>query len=158
MVRPPAPPKKADAGELSALCELSLNSIYKHLKKAGLTKDQDGRFDTRLALEAIARHQETDNKKAPGGTERERKARLEADILEERLKQIRGETIPRAMVEDAWTTMAAAMRARLLAIPSSAALQVAPETDPRTVEASLREYIDEALEELTTADLAEDRA
>lgn len=83
---------------------------------------------------------------------RTRKVNAEAEIAELALVKARGEL---ALVEDvivAWNDVLAAMKAKMLAIPTKVATIVAVEDDPKIVKQEIEDQIREALDELSNYD------
>ncbi len=85
--------------DLEDIVGMSHVSIRKHLRKAKIVKGKDGRYDVELVLATIKRHQE----ESAGGSDdsaRSRKTKLECDLLQVKLDQLRGELVPVGEVED----------------------------------------------------------
>jgi phage terminase Nu1 subunit (DNA packaging protein) len=85
-------------------------------------------------------------------TQRVRLTRARADMAEMERKQLAEELIPADDVESAWSVVVSAMRARLVAVPSKAAPTLVGKTAIE-VQNSLREHINEALEELARVNI-----
>lgn len=90
--------------------------------------------------------------------ERARLAKLQADKVELDLAKMRGDLIPADEVEREWSDIIAAVRARLLALPSQAAAELAGKVPRREVEALVRRVVYQALRELARDGQAEDEA
>ena len=88
--------------------------------------------------------------------ERARKAKEEADSLEMRNAQMRGELLPRGDVDAAVGAAFARVRAKMLSVPGKTAAEVVAVESPTEAEALIRDAVVDVLEELsgtTVADL-----
>lgn len=81
--------------------------------------------------------------------ERRRLVKMQADKLEFEIGRLTSELVPTGEVGRAWARLAAAFRARMLALPSRLAAELAAEPDPNVVKARLEDEIHDALEELS---------
>jgi phage terminase Nu1 subunit (DNA packaging protein) len=86
--------------------------------------------------------------------ERARLAKFQADKTELEVAVLRGDLIPGEIVKDVWGDYIAAARAKLIALPSTAAPRVAGGT-VREVELELRDLVHQALTELKDYDPAD---
>jgi len=84
---------------------------------------------------------------------RARKERALADLRQMEAAQKRGDLLPTADVEAAWSEMVISARAILLGLPARLAQKMALETDRVNVEEILRDEIYRALSELSTHEL-----
>ena len=84
--------------------------------------------------------------------ERARLAKAQATKTEREIAIMDRKLIPAEQVESVWGGMVSAFRARILALPSRVAPQVAAESDPHTVDAMLTDVVHEALTELSEYD------
>ena len=82
-------------------------------------------------------------------SERARLARAQSEKVEMQNLEMRGELIPAGAVEAKWTEMAAAMRAKLLALPTRIASVALAATSLREVEDQARTEVFAALNELS---------
>lgn len=80
---------------------------------------------------------------------RARKEAAMADLAEMEAAELRGETAQVKDIVQCWGEMAAAFRARMLALPSMAAPLIAAPGKVAEAQATLRRLINEALEELS---------
>ena len=85
-------------------------------------------------------------------TERTRLASAQAEKTELEVEVIKANLIPAEHVEEVVNNMVASFRAKILSLPTKAAHAVIPLSDPAQAEAILREYIYEALSELSEYD------
>lgn len=85
------------------------------------------------------------------GTQRERRrlVKMQADKLEFEIGRLTSELVPTGEVGRAWARLTVAFRARMLALPSRLAAELAAEADPNVVKARLEDEIHDALEELS---------
>ena len=81
---------------------------------------------------------------------RARKMEADAQMAELELLQAKGKLVPAEDVAGAWTDVLAAMKARLLALPSVCAPVCATETELATVQSILENQVREALDELSS--------
>ena len=80
---------------------------------------------------------------------RARKMEADAQMAELELLQAKGKLVPAEDVAGAWVDVLAAMKARLLALPSVCAPICATETELATIQSILENQIREALDELS---------
>jgi len=80
---------------------------------------------------------------------RARKMEADAQMAELELLQAKRKLVPAEDVAGAWTDVLAAMKAKLLAMPSVVAPVCATETDLPTIQSILENQIREALDELS---------
>ncbi len=78
--------------------------------------------------------------------------KAKADHEERKVAILDGKLLPADKVEEVWSGMIMACRAKILPIPTKLALQLSMESDPVKVEEALREECDGALEELSEYD------
>lgn len=82
-----------------------------------------------------------------GETDRDRKIRLEADLLEMEVQEQRGELLPALEAREAWRGEVTRCRTKLLAIPNKIGPQLVGQPLPEMVAILARE-VNEALSEL----------
>lgn len=121
------------------------------LKRLGRSGSQ---YDTKAVIDWMEATRNSDSPPTDYNTERTRKVKLEADILSLEKAQLQGRLIPAEKAEQAWSTMAAAFRAKMLSIPSRCAIQIIGLSVIES-EKILRDLINEALAELSESDLAD---
>ena len=80
-------------GELAELLCKDQSTISHTVKQFGLKANKYGKYSLKAVTEAFKVKQARDNKNIDPNNPKHRKTALECDILEEKLKQIRGETI-----------------------------------------------------------------
>jgi len=80
---------------------------------------------------------------------RARKMEADAQMAELELLQAKGKLVPAEDVAGAWVDVLAAMKARLIALPSVCAPICATETELATIQSILENQIREALDELS---------
>ncbi len=125
------------------------------LTKIGMPQVKRGRYDLAACVQwyveyrvRLASHaSRMDNAKLRKLTADARKRELEVKVMEEKL-------IPVDVVVKTWSNITAAMRAKLLAIPTKAAPMILSITTQAEAQEILKSYIYEALDELTD-DLSE---
>lgn len=83
---------------------------------------------------------------------RTRKVNAEAEIAELELKKIHGELVIAEDVVGAWNDVLAALKAKLLSIPTKSAPIVASENNPAICQNIIEDLVNEALEELSNYD------
>ena len=81
---------------------------------------------------------------------RARKMEADADLAELELLQAKKELLSASDVFNAWTEVLAAMRAKMLSLPTVTAPLVANETDIGAIQHIIEKQIHEALDELST--------
>jgi phage terminase Nu1 subunit (DNA packaging protein) len=86
------------------------------------------------------------------GREKLRLTRAQADKMELELAIARSEVIPATEVEAIWSNVAAAIKAKMTAIPSRAAQSVIGMEEVRDIEALLKTMVNEALIELADSE------
>ncbi len=106
----------------------------------------------RLEDEIGRRIKQTDGQALDLNYERARLAKAQADKVQREIAVMDAKLIPADQVESVWGRMVSAFRARILALPSRVAPQVAVENDPHTVDAMLTDVCHEALTELSEYD------
>jgi phage terminase Nu1 subunit (DNA packaging protein) len=92
---------------------------------------------------------------APAGSLEEERTRLtkaQADKTELEVAVMRGSLIPAGTVEEVWSKMLGAFRARCLSIPTKASHAVLAVADLTEAELVLKDYVHEALSELAEYD------
>jgi len=136
--------------EIAALLDLTERRIQQ-LHDEGLPRNGTGRGGTYVWADVLAWH--TTRISCSGGpealthTDRLRKIQADTAELDFALKQ---KTLMLASkVRETWANECAAMRARLLSIPSTAAVRIDPSHTQAQREAIIREDIYEALESLS---------
>lgn len=82
-------------------------------------------------------------------TERARKTHHEANLASIEEERQRGNVIPADVVIETWCDRAAAMKSRLLSLPTKMAYQLSTISDLKTIESILRTQVTEALQELS---------
>lgn len=100
-----------------------------------------------------ARSGSTDDIDAKYEQARLTKAKADNEELDRALKE--GSLIEAAVVEEAWTRMLGNFRARLLSLPAALADELAVIEEPREVQAVIKVYINQALDELANSDVEE---
>lgn len=118
--------KHVTKSELARMAGATWNTVDKHIRKAGLKPDEQGRYDAAAVIAAMKRHK-TEDKNAthgPVASERARKLALEADLLQVKLDELRGLYRPVEEVRELWVRIASTVRERVLAIPSRLVEQV----------------------------------
>ena len=89
---------------------------------------------------------------------RARLTRSKADEAEMRTARLKGELLPADEVISAWSAMVSTVKTKLRSIATKLASRLAIETDTATVEKSIREEIDEALEGLARLEIVAEQS
>jgi len=93
-----------------------------------------------------------ESKKGSLEVERTRLTSVQAEKIELEIKVIKGQLIPAEHVREVVDTMLSAFRSKMLSLPTKAAHAVLPLADQAEAEDVLREYVNEALQELSDYD------
>jgi len=115
-------------------------------------KGREHLFESRDALPLILGLYKAGEKNKTLESERTKLASAQAEKCELEVEQIKGNLIPAEHVQEVVDTMLSSFRARLLSLPTKAAHAVLPLTDQAEAEDVLREYVYEALQELSDYD------
>lgn len=141
--------------QLAALTGVAHKTAHTRLNAKGVEPVRtDGRtkfYSPRVALPVILGVGEGLNAQA----EKARLDRVSADLKEEELRRIRGETATRAEWEEATVAILSAVRSRMLSVASQVAAEVAAEANPAECHAIIEAAQIEALGELAQAAPAE---
>jgi len=89
-------PKRAKLGQLAEIAGMSTQMMARHIKKAGVKRGKDYKYQTQAVLSAVLLHRRGDNKNSPAVEPTARKKDLECQKLELELAKMRGEIMPRA--------------------------------------------------------------
>jgi len=84
---------------------------------------------------------------------RRRKVTAEAELAELELEKERGEVVDIAETEKAWTDVLMNVRAKMLAMPTTLAAQIAVETDQKIIKELLTNSVENALMELSSIEI-----
>src|SRR5215469_7783064 len=133
------------------------------LAKEGLPKEDRGRYDLgkcmlwyirylQAALEASGRRDSGDAEFIGAREERARLLRAEAELKEMELAKQRGQLVAIADVEQEYSNLAHAIKARIMAIPPRLAAEIVGETSRVMAQAKIEKYCKEALAQLAQAD------
>jgi phage terminase Nu1 subunit (DNA packaging protein) len=143
--------KRVSGLELADLTGKSWRTVKKRLQEAGINPlAREGTRDiypSDVALATIfADPQRKDDLDLTA--ERARLASAQANKTELEVAELKGEMVRRDEITAHWSAMVAAMRAKLLSLPSKMATRVAGPGKAKEVEALLREQVHQALEEI----------
>jgi phage terminase Nu1 subunit (DNA packaging protein) len=145
-------PREIATADLSLLLGITPRAVAKLVDRKILRKLARGTFDAADAVPAYIAFRESvvaeqyglgeyGKARAQLYLERARMARIQRELLE-------GSVAPLAETRATWTTLAAAMVARLLAIPSKSAPRLVMSKSAGQAEAVVRAHISEALEDI----------
>jgi phage terminase Nu1 subunit (DNA packaging protein) len=140
--------------------DLSERQVFDFARTGLIPRAKPGRYDLEACVRAYCAHirEVAAGRASSDGTaslvaERARLAREQADNQAMKNAQLRGELVPANEVEEANLAVHSAVQRRLLGIPKRVAPLVAVEHEPRACEAVLREYIEEALQEVAELEI-----
>nr|ADI23562.1 hypothetical protein [uncultured nuHF2 cluster bacterium HF0770_42C12] len=88
---------------------------------------------------------------------RRRKLIAEAELAELELQKERGEVVSIAETEKSWSAVLSAVRAKMLALPTTMAAVASVETDQKIVKELLSKAVEQALTELSAIDVGPSR-
>lgn len=125
-----------------------LNKCHELEKVLG--KGREHLFESKDALPLILNINKHDNKTLE--SERTRLASAQAEKTELEVEVIKGNLIPAENVEEVVNNMVSAFRAKMMGLPTKAAHSVVQLADPAAAEIVLRDYVYEALTELSNYD------
>lgn len=151
-------PISISTATIAKLLDLSPRRIQQLVDEGVVPREQRGRFALIPAVRGYIHflRERAVNASADAdsiGRHRSRKLKEEADQLEMKSAQMRGELLPRDEVHVAVTGTLALVRSRMLAIPSKRAPMLAPEMTPAEAQAILKSAIHEVLAELAAIDI-----
>lgn len=120
-------------------------------------KGESSQYDTEACILWIRNRElgDGDGEVIDRKVEEARLAKFKAAREELELQEKQGTLLSAAEVEETWTRILANFRAKLLALPSRLAPELADLTDPKEVQGFLKRAINETLEELSNTDVEE---
>src|SRR5688572_13798077 len=126
------------------------------LEKEGIIK-KSGRGEYSLVASVQGYIRFLQNAQRGGGGQELAKIKLRKEeaktrLVELEVRQMEGELVPVADVHKAWTDISSHLRAKLLAIPSKMAPELASIGDVNETQSLLKKQITEALRELSSTD------
>lgn len=136
-----------DVHQLAGILGLTPRSIQ-NLEKQGIAvRVAHGKYDLGASVRSYIQHleEETASEDAEFEIQRTRVYRARAEILEAQSQAIRGELHDAACIAEVMGDGLANMRAKLLAVPTTAAPRVADETDPNKCAAIIETLLHEAM-------------
>ncbi len=138
---------------IAKLLDLTERRVQQLGRDGVIPKAERGQYDLVGAVRGYLRYLRDQASRARDGvadfgTERARLIKAKADLAEMEALQRRGELLPAAGVEDAWTEVLSRLRARLLVLPDRLAPLIHEETTIAGARAIIRQGIAEALAEL----------
>ncbi len=150
------PRNASNAAQLAKLLNLTVQQCYNLANSGTIPKAENGQWNLTQCAHAYIKYLQgrSGDEKRDFAAERTRKTRLEADILELEKAQLAGQLIPVDQVQAAWGRLAAAFRARMLALPTKTAPLVVAADSFMTAEKILTDAIHDALNELSGDELA----
>lgn len=150
------PRDASNAAQLAKLLNLTVQQCYNLANSGTIPKAENGQWNLTQCAHAYIKYLQgrSGDEKRDFAAERTRKTRLEADILELEKAQLAGQLIPVDQVQAAWGRLAAAFRARMLALPTKTAPLVVAADSFMTAEKILTDAIHDALNELSGDELA----
>ena len=147
---------QSDECSIERLCELfqlSPQRIYQLVNRGVIPRPVNRRY----ALEASVTSYVTHLRMLATGRRlsdvddtgsRERLLKAKADLLETKVKRLRGELVDAEEVKQAWGATCTTVRSCLLAMPQRAAPRVVGETDISLIRQALEDLVHDALSEL----------
>lgn len=150
-------PRNSNAPALAKLLNLTVQQVYNLANSGTIPKPPAGEpWNLTQCGHAYIKYLQgrAGGEKRDFAAERTRKTRLEADILELEKAQLEGQLIPVDEVQSAWGRLAAAFRARMLALPTKTAPLVVAAESFIAAEKILTDAIHDALNELSGPELA----
>jgi len=151
------PREASNAAQLAKLLNLTVQQVYNLANSGTIPKPPAGeQWNLTQCAHAYIKYLQgrSGDEKRDFSTERTRKTRLEADILELEKAQLEGQLLPVDQVQAAWGRLAAAFRARMLALPTKTAPLVVAAESFIAAEKILTDAIHDALAELSGPELA----
>lgn len=147
------------AKDLAVLLDVTPIYVAKLAETGVIQRNADGRYELLGSVRAFVRKQRAERRAAGTNhgattsyaTQRERLTKAKADLAEMRQKQLSGEMVPAAAIEQGWGALLNALRTRLLAIPTKATPRVMAARNATETLAILRGLVHEALNELSNA-------
>ena len=131
------------------------------VRRGILPKAARGRYDLVACVQAYVTHlreiaagRQSEGSEYDLVAERARLAAEQADAQAMKNEQMRGDSVPRLEVEELVTAAYSACQRRFLALPTAVAPRVSIESETRVCEAIVREYVEEALEEIAEIPVA----
>jgi phage terminase Nu1 subunit (DNA packaging protein) len=146
-------------GVIARLLDLSERRIQQLSREGVIPKAERGQYDLVGAVRGYVAYLRDLAVRAQAGApdfgvERARLIKAKADIAEMEASGRRGELLPAAAVEAAWTAVLARLRARLLVLPDRLAPLCHEETTIAGVRDQIRKAVREALDELAATPVA----
>ena len=146
-------PKTWTLSALSVELGLDRRSLARRLEGlAPVSETTKGkRVDRRYKLAAVVQHlYASEGQRLDLNDERAKLAVLQQEKLQLEIAELRGDLVRLPEVEGRWNEMLAAMRAKLLALPSKLAVAVAPPERIQAAQDRAQALVHEALSELAT--------
>jgi hypothetical protein len=136
-------------GTIAKLLDLTPRRVRQLAREGVIPPAEGGRYPLVGAVQGYVRYlRELSPEDAAIQQHRSRRMQMLARKLEIEVQRLTAELLPADEVSEVWARLAAAFRARMLAIPSKLAPELAAEHDPNLVQARLEEEIHHALAEL----------
>jgi len=140
---------------VSRVLVMSDEQLRALVRRGILPKAARGRYDLVACVQAYVTHlreiaagRQSEGSEYDLVAERARLAAEQADAQAMKNEQTRGASLPRLEIEELVTSAYSACQRRFLALPTAVAPRVSIESDTRVCEAIVREYVEEALEEI----------
>jgi len=134
---------------------MSDEQVRKLVRRGRLPKAARGKYDLVACVQAYVTHlreiaagRASEESEYDLVAERARLAAEQADAQAMKNEQTRGALLPRPEVEELVISAYSACQRRFLALPTAVAPRVSIESETRVCEAIVREYVEEALEEI----------
>lgn len=142
---------KRDLAELLGISEVTLTAWQKAGMPMGprAARGEPNEYDSEKVIRWWIKREV---QKASDEQPRDRRDRLQADEIEHRLKEKRGELIPAAAIRPAWIAQVVAARQAIRAVPAEVAPAVLMLRSEDEVRDFLEERLDDALTKLAAAD------
>jgi phage terminase Nu1 subunit (DNA packaging protein) len=145
----------ASPEEMAAHLDIGVAQLTKLVRSNIIPRFSTGMYDMDECRLGYIRHMRAVAARHKGGegapeltAERARLAKLQSDKIQIEIDTLQGRLIPAELVEKEWTNLVARFRARIIAIPSKLAHQVAVMQSVPEIEELIRALAYEALNEL----------
>ena len=129
----------------------SLGKILQNIPPDGKTNGGRDAWFIKTVLDAVTR--ETSGEQLNPAAEKARLDKARADLAELDLRHKEGRSVPADLVQATWGRIRDEIRKALFAVPGKCAPRILPGMKPSEIEALIREYIDDALRALSSAEV-----
>lgn len=143
--------------QLALLLNLQIGQVYNLANSGTIPKSNGGDWDIMACAHAYIKYLQgrAGEEKRDYAMERTRLTRHQADKAEMEVQVMAGQLLRAEIVEQVWTAMIMAFRAKILAIPSRLAAPISACQSTRETELLIRDVIEEAMIELAAYDVSQ---